>query len=193
MPRRVVPSFSFPRLSSPAFFEHLVIRHHEMGGGADEQAPVYGDPAPGQFVELLQQRLRIENHPVADDAGFAGVQDAGGNDVKDEDVVPDLDGVPGVCTPLVAHHAVRIDGEIVDDLGLSLVSPLGAENHFGRHGCSPTCLSCHRPTRVAHLTSSLASSSSSTASGMGLSTLRMVRARPPTCCRPQDICAMLTP
>ena len=46
--------------------------------------PADVDAEPRQFVELGEQRLRIDDDAVADDADDAGVQDAGRNQVQDE-------------------------------------------------------------------------------------------------------------
>ena len=49
-----------------------------------QQPAVDVDAQRRQLVDLLEERLRIDDHAVADQAGDAGVQDARGNQVQHE-------------------------------------------------------------------------------------------------------------
>jgi hypothetical protein len=48
--------------------------------------------------------------------------------MKDERLVPDLDGVPGVGAALIANYPVGALRENINELALALVSPLGADD-----------------------------------------------------------------
>ena len=85
-------------------------------------------PSARQLVDLREQRLRIDDHAVADDAGDAVVQDAGRDQVQDELLAADVDRVAGVVPALVARHAREVRRQQVDDLALAFVAPLRAEN-----------------------------------------------------------------
>ena len=76
MPREVVPIFRSPRRASRQQVELAVIRQDQVRLVADEQPVADVDAEPRQLVDLGEQRLRIDDHAVADDAGDAGVQDA---------------------------------------------------------------------------------------------------------------------
>ena len=59
-------------------------------------------PSRGQLVDLGEQRLRIDDDAVADDAGDAVVQDARRDQVQHELLAVDVDRVAGVVPALVA-------------------------------------------------------------------------------------------
>src|SRR5262249_47297727 len=87
-----------------------------------------------QPVDLLEQYLRVEHHPVADRAGQSLVEDPRRDQVEFEDVpVPD-DRVPGIVATLKTDHQVGPLGEQVDDLSLSFIAPLGANDYETWHG-----------------------------------------------------------
>ena len=66
---------------------------------------------------------------VADDGPLPGPQDAAGNQLEDELLLADEDGVAGVVAALVARHDIEALGEEVDNFPLALVSPLGAQDN----------------------------------------------------------------
>ena len=100
-----------------------------MGAVGDEEPAGGVDAALVQLIQLGEEVLRLQHDAVADHAGDAGVQDAGGNLPQDELAVADDDGVAGVGPALVAHHQVGPLGQHVDQLALPLVSPLGPNDH----------------------------------------------------------------
>ena len=85
-------------------------------------------PSAGQLVDLREQRLRIDDDAVADDADDAVVQDAGRDQVQDELLAADVDRVAGVVAALIARHDREARRQQVDDLALAFVAPLGAEH-----------------------------------------------------------------
>ena len=58
--------------------EQLVIGEHQVGAVGDEDPPGGGDAPLGELVQLAEERLRLEHHPVADHAGDPRMEDAGG-------------------------------------------------------------------------------------------------------------------
>ena len=60
-----------------------------------------------QLVDLVEQRLRVDDDAVADDAGDARMQDAGRDQVQDELLPVDVDGVPRVVAALIARDDVE--------------------------------------------------------------------------------------
>ena len=73
--------------AAPRFGQHVelaVIRQDHVRLLADQQPAVHGDAQPRQLVDLLEERLRIDDDAVADDAGDAGMQDARRDQMQDE-------------------------------------------------------------------------------------------------------------
>ena len=118
-------------LAAPRFAEHVelaVIRQDEMRLVADQQPVADLDAQARQLVDLGEERLRIDDHAVADDAGDALVQDAGRNEVQDELAPADIHRMARVVAALIAGHDGKMRGHQIDDLAFAFVSPLRAEH-----------------------------------------------------------------
>ena len=123
-------------LAAPRLGQHVelaVIRQDDVRLLADEQPAVHVDAHPRQFVDFLEERLRIDDDAAADDAGDAGMQDARGDKVEDELRALHVNRVAGVVAALVARHGREVRRQHVDDLPLALVAPLRAQ-HCDVHG-----------------------------------------------------------
>src|SRR5512147_1036440 len=96
--------------------EGLVVGHDQVGLLADQEAVAELDAPPGHCVHFLEERGRIDDHAVSNDALLTLVQDARGDQVEDELVHAHDDRMPGVMPPLVARDDVRTLGQEVDDL-----------------------------------------------------------------------------
>ena len=112
--------------------EVAVIRQDQVRLVADRQAVAHLDAVLRQRLDLLEQRLRIDDDAVADHAADAVVQDAGRQQVQDELRAADQHRVAGVVAALVPGDDREVRGEQVDDLALALVAPLRA-NHRNVH------------------------------------------------------------
>ena len=110
-----------------------MVRKDELRAVADEE--VLAD----RYAEIPQHRhfahegVGVNDATVADDRGHAFVKNAGRNDVKDELLVADDDGVARVVASAVADHHVDTPSEEVNVLPFPLVAPLGADDHQARH------------------------------------------------------------
>src|SRR6185503_358087 len=82
-----------------------------------------------QLLNLAVEGARVDDHPVADDAGGFLVQDAGRNESQDELALSDANSVAGVMTALVARDDIEMRRQNVDDLAFSFVAPLSAHYH----------------------------------------------------------------
>ena len=151
MPRDVVPMLP---LAAPRFAQQIelaVIRQDEMRLVADDQAIADVDPGVRELVDLGEERLRIDDHAVADDAGDALVQDAGRQQAQHELPPAGVDGVTGVVASLVAGDDREIRRQQIDDLALAFVAPLRAE-HCDVHKCSILpCVRVLRPRTLIRL------------------------------------------
>ena len=84
MPRDVVPICA---LAPPRLGQHIelaVIREDEVRAIADEQAAVTSMPSSRELVDLGEERLRVDDDAVADDAGDVVVQNARRNETQNE-------------------------------------------------------------------------------------------------------------
>jgi hypothetical protein len=99
-----------------------------VGLVADDEPIADRDAGLRQLVDLGEQRLRIDDHPVADDAADAGVQDARGQQPEHELAPVRIHGVPGVVAALIARHNRKVRRQQVDDLSLAFVAPLRAQD-----------------------------------------------------------------
>ena len=123
-------------LAAPRFRQHIqlaVVREDDVRLLADQQPPVNGDAHPGQLVDLLEERLRIDHDAVADDAGDARMQNAGRDEMEDELGSLHQHRVAGVMPALVARDRRKVRRQHVDDLPFALVAPLRAQ-HCDVHG-----------------------------------------------------------
>jgi hypothetical protein len=103
--------------------------------GADAQAG--GVHATGlESRDLLEQGLEVDHHAVADHGGDLRGQDAGREQLEFELLTMDHDRVPGVVAAVGFDHEVHAFTQQVGRLPLTLVPPLGSDDHDGRHGDS---------------------------------------------------------
>src|SRR6266511_2381740 len=107
--------------------EQLVVRQCEMRAVRDIEL-VVGANAPGrEGVELGEERLRVEDDAIPDQADGA-LDDPRWDLVQHELAGARVHRVSGVRPALIAHHQVGALGEHVHDLPLALVAPLGADD-----------------------------------------------------------------
>ena len=103
-------------------------RQREVRPVGHKQLVLGPHAARPQRVELGEERLRIQDHPVPDETHGA-LDDAGGNLVQHEFAGTRVHRMARVGPALVAHDQVGALGEHVDDLAFALVAPLGADDH----------------------------------------------------------------
>jgi hypothetical protein len=78
--------------------------------------------ATWRVFQIDRKRRRIEHH--GDHGDLAFLEDPGWDEVEDEFLIADLDGVPCVGPSLIADHHIALGGEDIDDLALAFISPL---------------------------------------------------------------------
>ena len=96
--------------------------------------PTAVDPLGVEHVELLDQHDGVDDDAVADDRDHPRVEHPARHQLELEDVAIHDDGVAGVVSALVADTERRLFGEVVGELALAFVTPLGADDHRARHG-----------------------------------------------------------
>ena len=112
--------------------ELLVVRHDQVGVAADDETA--GVDALGrQRVELLEQHRRVHDDAVADHRRDVVVEDAARHQLQREGFAVHHDPVAGVVAALVAHDHVHLASEMVGQLALPLVAPLGPDHNGCGH------------------------------------------------------------
>jgi hypothetical protein len=105
----------------------LVVRHDDVGLFADAQPGIVCEVAAAlQAVDFFDQNLGIDDHAVADDTKFVGMECARRDEVENGFVSVHNQGGAGIVAALKAHDDVGVLGKKIDDLAFALVSPLGA-------------------------------------------------------------------
>ena len=94
---------------------------------ADEQPAADVVSEPAQLVDLGKERLRIDDHSVADGAGDVRVENAGRQQAKNDLRFVHIHGVAGVMPALIARDDGEMRRQQIDDLAFAFISPLRAE------------------------------------------------------------------
>src|ERR1700733_3067180 len=86
------------------------------------------DSLAAQRLDLLDEMIGIEDDAVADDRQFSRPNNAGRKKCKFVSLAVDHESMARVMAALEPHHDVGADRQPIDDLALSFVAPLGADN-----------------------------------------------------------------
>ena len=86
------------------------------------------DPLAAQLLDFLDEMIGIEDDAIADDRQFPRPDDAGRKQRKFVSLAVDHERMAGVMAALKPHDDVGADRQPIDDLALSFVAPLGADN-----------------------------------------------------------------
>src|SRR3984885_3854831 len=98
-----------------------VLGYFEVGRG-------HFDSLATQLLDLLDEMIGIEHDAVADDRQFARPNNPGRKQRKFVNLAVDHERMARVMAALEAHHDIGADRQPIDDLALSFVTPLGADN-----------------------------------------------------------------
>ena len=116
--------------------EGAVVRHDQVRAGADQET-LAADAACLERVDLLEEHLRVDDDAVADDRDDRRRQHSGRQHVQRVLLLADDDRVPGVIAALVPDDVLDAVPEQVGRLALTLVAPLGTDQHDRRHLLQP--------------------------------------------------------
>ena len=106
---------------------HVILPlHREIDSVREQSARLHGG-------DLLEQRLRIDHHAVAEHARLARMAHARRDQVRDQLLAADHERVAGIRPAAVADDDVGPLGEQVDDLALAFISPLRSDDDDDRH------------------------------------------------------------
>ena len=108
--------------------DHAVVFENDLRTVRDEELLIDVDAEVAQLPNFAQEGQRVEYNAVADDSLAGWPQNAAGDELENELLAADDDGVSGVVSASVAGHDGKALGEHVDDLAFAFIAPLGAEN-----------------------------------------------------------------
>ena len=100
-----------------------------------------------ELGDFLEKGLRIEHHAVADHRELRGPEHAGGQQRQLVGLAIDDQRMARIVAALESHHDVGLLRQPVDDLALSLVAPLGADDDNIGHTEMIPCAQTPGPTR----------------------------------------------
>jgi len=110
-------------------FHHAVVGKYHVRAIGDEEIAVDLDAGLAQRTHFFHESERIEDDAVADDSLAALAQDAARNELQNEFLAVNSNGVSGVVSAGITRHNAEVIGEHIDDLAFALVTPLGAYYH----------------------------------------------------------------
>ena len=144
MPRRVVPR-RVPEFDEFAERVEVAVQRQDEGRvlGDPQVLGRDRDPLPRQPLDLVDERVRIDDDAIADDRELARA--ARPRRQKAQLVADAVDdkGMAGVVAALEAHDDVGALRQPVDDLALAFVAPLRSDDDHIRHVPS------HSPREIA--------------------------------------------
>ncbi len=108
--------------------DHRVRGEHERAQRAHAEALEYRYAAPCQHVGLGQERLERHDDAIADETAHAIAQHARGDQRENGLDAVDDERVAGIVPALESRDRGDALGQQVDDLALSLIAPLGADD-----------------------------------------------------------------
>src|SRR5262245_49499957 len=79
-------------------------------------------------MTLVEERRRIQHDPITDHTRDVGVENSRWNQMQDVPPVSNVDRVPGVVPALIARDAIAVLRHDINDLSLTLVTPLQTNN-----------------------------------------------------------------
>ncbi len=101
-------------------------------------------PVARKRIDFLHEGKRVEHHAIADDAAAAFAQHAAGNQLQDELLALDGDGVSRIVAAGIARDDLEALREHVDDFAFAFVAPLGADDD-----CCLACSQLVAPLAIA--------------------------------------------
>ena len=127
-----------------------VVRHDDVRVAGDAQ--VLGRHAVVlEHIDLFENHLGVHDAAVSDNSLLICIHDARGDLMQAVFLVAHHDGVACVVATGVAHNAIKIACDKVDDLAFALVAPLTSDQHGRRHLDSFTNTSAFAHSNVSSL------------------------------------------
>ena len=86
-----------------------------------------------EHIDLFENHLGVHDATVTDNGLLVCIHDAGGNLVQAVLFIAHHNGVTSVVATGVAHNAIKIACDKVDDFAFAFVAPLTSDQHGRRH------------------------------------------------------------
>ena len=108
-------------------FDHSVIGKDYLRAIADEQVSIDFYAGISEACNFFEERDGVQHHAIADHAAAILAQHTAWDQLQDETLSVNDDGMTGVVAAGVTCHDGKSFREHVDDLALAFISPLGAD------------------------------------------------------------------
>jgi len=115
-----------------------VPRHYDVGSLADHQIATRMNPTGFQAGEFLDQHVRFDDDPWADDILNMAREDPGWDMVKFINLFAGHYGMARIGTTLVTHHHIVVRGQKVNEFPFGFVPPLKADYASRWHRMFPS-------------------------------------------------------
>src|SRR6267154_525228 len=126
-----------------------MIWKNQMGAIAEVEAPFNVDAGFRERLNFGDEGGGVYYDAGADDCLLLGAQDAAGDELKDETIFADDDGVAGIVSSGDARDIVESSREIIDDFAFAFVAPLRADHHDRFHAAPSLAHMCHPHTSLS--------------------------------------------
>lgn len=123
------------RFASPV--QNRIQGKNHMGPFRNEEATLEVHISLDETIELAEQRVGVDHHSAAQNTECLGVEHTRWHQVQGKMSILELDGVASIVAALIAHHNIERGTEQIDDLSLSLVTPLHTVDDRVGHGLIP--------------------------------------------------------
>ena len=116
--------------SFPCVINNRMIGQDQRAGLRNLQAAPDIHAGALKLAHLLEQRVRRQNNSGSDKAGAGRMEDPGGNKPDDSLLSANNQGMAGIVSALIANYIAGLLRQKINDLALSLVTPLGAQYNY---------------------------------------------------------------
>src|SRR5271168_531283 len=107
--------------------DHAMVGQNHLRAVGDKKLLIDVDPQVAQLADLFKESQWVQHHAIADDRPAVRTQNTARDQLQDELLAPDDDGMSSIVTAGIARYNSKPIGKNVDDLSFSLIAPLGAQ------------------------------------------------------------------
>src|SRR5262249_39997260 len=108
---------------------HPVIGQNYVRAVGDEEPSIQLNSKIAQLLDLVEKCQGIKHNAIPDHAAAVFAQHSAGDELQDELLTADNDGVPGVVSAGVTRNHGKILSKHIDNLALAFITPLRSNDN----------------------------------------------------------------